>query len=525
MKVSGFIWGDYLNNTYTCNYDVLKELGVDFPYIGYDNGMSYTLTGLDHAAANDMQIIVTAYPFWTYFKLTPNSTTSYSTNISKLLNHEALHSIYIWDEPTMARLDEVTRLVTKTRAWLNYVNSDKKLFINLLPTYATNEAIGVENFKDYVEAFVPLSDVVCGDYYFVKDHNGNTEISNNITWPSTHNTPEQLYIFYRELFNASKKYHKPLWLWLCSAKHNNYAMLNEIHLRLEFNIGYILGAEMMLFWTIKEPDNNTMNYTDWQISKEYTKGTTFDLVKNYLHNVASHLNEIYDKCTVIDFGKVDQDTPTIDEEVPFDSGTNDIYWNKMEDNEGYKYWSVMNFHASKTIMVKVKNYYKFYDKEFKEELVEDLYKEITLLPGELLIIKTVIPQYNKNISLNTLIQNQSSIIQNFNNKIKNNLQLINSMFNSINNLNSEISLNNNQLNTIKLLNNSISTIQNKLLTLENSNILMNYVNNSLQNVSQRLNRVENTYTEINTNIQNISERLDSLPLKEIDEPIQPPIIE
>ena len=398
MKVSGFIWDDC---TYKCDYDLLKELGIDIPYIGYDKGMSCTITGLNKAAENNMQIMVTAWPFWNYFKKDPATASStYSYNISKLLKHNALHSIYIWDEPSMDRLDEVTDLVTKTRAWQKHLGTDKKLYINLFPTYATNKQLGTDDYHKYVETFVQLSDVVSGDYFFVRNYNNKTEISTKTHFPKSEITPENLYIFLRELFDASKKYNKPLWLWMVTAQHNEFAYLDDISMRLQFNIGYIVGAELMQFWTARsaipeEIHGGTYDYDATPILRDYTKGESFEMAKTYLHTVAPKLNEIFDKCTVIDFGKVDQNTPTISEEVPFDSGTNDIYWNKMEDGDKNKYWTVMNFNAFDTITVKVKRGYTFYNKNFKEEIVKKTEVEVTLLPGELLIIKSPYKEFDQ----------------------------------------------------------------------------------------------------------------------------------
>ena len=63
MKVSGFLWDDC---DFSCDYDLLKELGIDIPYIAYDDtttqgGRQKTLRGLNTAKDNDMQIIVTGY--------------------------------------------------------------------------------------------------------------------------------------------------------------------------------------------------------------------------------------------------------------------------------------------------------------------------------------------------------------------------------------------------------------------------------------------------------------------------------
>ena len=401
MKVSGFLWDDC---DFSCDYDLLKELGIDIPYLAYDDkttqgGRQKTLRGLNTAKDNDMQIIVTGWRYWSLFQ---NQTSSGMTQSTPILTHDSLYALYLWDEPTLERYGEVKTLTTRTRQKIQELNSDVKIYVNLLPNYATDKQLGInrengEDYHYYVDTFVQLSDVVSGDYFFVRNYNNKTEISTKEHFPNSEITTENLYIFLRELFDASKKYNKPLWLWMVTAQHNQFAYLDDISMRLQFNIGYIVGAELMQFWTVRsaipeEIFGGTYDYDAAPILRDYTKGESFEMVKTYLHEIAPKLNEIFDKCTVIDFGKVDDITTTIDEEVPFDSGSNHIYWNKMIDKANINYWTVMNFNDTNNIIVRVDNNYVFYNKDFVEELVEGPYKEVELIPGELLVIKNALSE-------------------------------------------------------------------------------------------------------------------------------------
>ena len=529
MKVSGFLWDDC---DFTCDYDLLKELGIDYPYIAYDESMYKTLVGLDLAKEHNMQIIVTAWPFWTYFKTAPNYlTTTTKEYIQRLLTHESLHSIYIWDEPPMGRLSEITRLVTKTREWIQSLNSDKKLFINLFPNYATDQQLGTSDYHEYVETFVPLSDIVSGDFFFVRNYNDKTEINNVEHFPNSRISTERLYIFLRELFDASKKYNKPLWLWMVTNRHNQFAHLDLVSIRLQFNIGYIVGAEQMNCWTLREPIaseiSDSAQYYEGPIHRDYTKGESFEDFKYYLNEVAPYLNDIFDNCTVIDFGKVDSDTPTINEDVPFDSGNNNIYWNKMEDNEGYKYWTVMNFHDTNIINIKVKNDYIFYNKEFEEELVKDLYQEVELIPGELLIIKTPVPQSFTNMSLHDLNKNYQNIVNHYINKNHNNLYLIENANNLMDELSQSLDTINSDIQNIEFpeelissLSDSIDEISIQVTNIENSYSNMNNINDSLVGISERLTTIENNYSNVQNSLQVINIKLNEL---ELEEPSQNPI--
>jgi hypothetical protein len=86
-----------------------------------------------------------------------------NSTVNAIRNHPALYSYYLADEPSAARFPELAATVTRLRG----LDPDRMAYINLFPTYATNEQLGTDGYQQYLSDYMSIvqPDLLSYDHY------------------------------------------------------------------------------------------------------------------------------------------------------------------------------------------------------------------------------------------------------------------------------------------------------------------------------------------------------------------------
>jgi hypothetical protein len=197
--------------------------------------------------------------------------------IESIVAHEALHAIYLYDEPNFSFADDPMKAffdITRDHARLSGIAKahHKKIYINLFPNHATEKQIGIgimpfargtfqaftgekaeftearkeiNSYRDYIETFMPYTDILSSDCYQVRMHDKNNYIVQNTK------------VWYKYLATMLEKHkehpEKEFRLYIQIARYGNeFPTLTENSLKLQSYGHMMAGVSGLQYWSVMD---------------------------------------------------------------------------------------------------------------------------------------------------------------------------------------------------------------------------------------------------------------------------------
>ncbi len=165
-----------------------------------------------------------------------------SLSLPSYIKNEAVLGMCVYDEPSLAQLEEVGLTQSTFKTLLeNKAISDKVFFVNLLPDYAFADLTAYEEYVNtYFEKMTP--DIISFDYYALNNDG------------SVRNT---LFSNLDMLANKARDNNIPLWFTLLTSQHGDYVNPTESQLRWQAAVAMTFGVKGIMHYTYSgDSDHN-----------------------------------------------------------------------------------------------------------------------------------------------------------------------------------------------------------------------------------------------------------------------------
>ena len=182
--------------------------------------------------------------------------------VKQVKDHPALYGYFLRDEPFNADLPALGEWAKRIRA----VDSEHPLYLNLNPTYVSEEALGstyAEHVKLFIDTVHPT--LLSFDNYPVLE-NGSVRDG---WW-------ENLEI----ISKAAREAGIPFWAFTLSTAHHPYPVATQASLRLQLYTDLAYGAQCLQYFTYWCPVPGTWDFHDAPISVTGERTAIYNLVKD-----------------------------------------------------------------------------------------------------------------------------------------------------------------------------------------------------------------------------------------------------
>ncbi len=225
---------------------------------GFTHSFSHTATADEVAAALDtaqragIKLIITCRELET----DPEAT------VNRFKNHPALDGYFLRDEPdrtAFASLGKWARTIES-------VDNKHYCYLNLLPTYASLEALKTDSYREYVNLFIQEVNLpfVSFDHYPVI---GDSSLRGD---------------FYENLeiiSDESRKAGKPFWAFALATAHDPYSIATLASLRLQVYSNLAYGAQGIQYFTYWTPVGTIWNFNHAPITETFQRSEVYDRVR------------------------------------------------------------------------------------------------------------------------------------------------------------------------------------------------------------------------------------------------------
>lgn len=193
--------------------------------------------------------------------------------VNKIKNHPAFYGTYVADEP---QVNHFPMLEWRIKGIKEY-DKNGKFYINLFPNYASNEQLGANSYKEYLEKFINTVSVefISFDYYPIKNNQIEASWYENL----------------EDIRNLSIKYNKPFWGFANSTIFQQYKnpTLGGLKLQQFSNLLYgAKGLQYFTYWTVDKEYRLKNNFQHSIVYEDGTLSPIYKLVKELntqIHNL------------------------------------------------------------------------------------------------------------------------------------------------------------------------------------------------------------------------------------------------
>lgn len=231
-------------------YSELKEAGFNLSF-SHLTRFDDAKKALDLAQQAGIKVIFTCSDLETH----PEET------VRKVKEHPALAGYFLRDEPGCSGFAALAEWAKKIKT----ADSAHFCYLNLLPDYAPAEALGVPDYRQYVNRFireVPIQ-LLSFDYYPVV----GGELRGS--WY------ENLEIFADE----ARKAGKPFWAFALATAHDPYPVPTTAQLKLQMYSNLAYGAQGLQYFTYWNPDTTTWKFHQAPITLEKRRSPVYDQIR------------------------------------------------------------------------------------------------------------------------------------------------------------------------------------------------------------------------------------------------------
>ena len=205
----------------------MKETGITHSFTSYPDADAMQ-RALDTAQAAGVKLIVSC----------PELEKEPEATVKRFMNHPATAGYFLRDEPNTESFAELGQWAKRIRA----TDDAHFCYLNLLPTYASLEALKADSYRDYVHRFdqeVPLQ-LLSFDHYPVVGRTLRPDYYENLE------------IFSDEARLAGK----PFWAFSLATAHDPYPIPDLAQMRLQMFSNLAYGAQGLQYFTYWTPGKN-----------------------------------------------------------------------------------------------------------------------------------------------------------------------------------------------------------------------------------------------------------------------------
>jgi len=205
-----------------------RESGITHNFTIFSN-VNELAVAMDAAAKAGIKMIIHC----------PELATETEQIVRRFMDHPALAGYFLRDEPGRNAFSELGTWARKIQS----IDQKHFCYLNLLPNYASKEALGTETYREHVQLFikeVPLELLSFDHYPIVVDPTGNRVVRGE--WY------DNLEVFSDE----ARKAGKPFWAFALTVAHGSYPVPTpgEIRLQVYSNLAYgAQGIQYFTYWT------------------------------------------------------------------------------------------------------------------------------------------------------------------------------------------------------------------------------------------------------------------------------------
>lgn len=267
--------------TNAARYDELADAGFTHSFSHFPNRDAMR-EGLDTAHRHGISLFVAC----------PELKTDPELTALLFKDHPALAGYHLRDEPSAADFGELARWVERVRS----VDDEHFCYINLFPTYASDEQLGTATYQEHVDRFVrevPVQ-VISFDHYPVESRGDKTSLT-----PSYY---ENLTI----IADAAAAAGKPFWAFTMALNFGPYPVPELSHMRLQVFSNLCYGAQGIQYFTFWTPDLEAFQHASLTAAGERT--VVYDRVRQLNGEIAG-LSRVFAGSEVIQVGHLGAPLP------------------------------------------------------------------------------------------------------------------------------------------------------------------------------------------------------------------------
>lgn len=220
----------------------------------------------------------------------PQLKTNTKEVVERFMKHSALAGYFLRDEPASGLFPELETWVRNIRS----IDSTHFCYINLLPTYVSNEILGVSSYRQYIQTFIQKVNpqILSFDHYpIILENNGRIVIRD--TWY------ENLEI----ISDEATKNNLPFWAFILSTEHSNYPYptLGQLKLQAFANLAYgAQGIQYFTYWT--PPGDDKYKFRNGPIEFKTGKKTDMYLLIKDVNQQINNLSRVFLNSKVSNIG-------------------------------------------------------------------------------------------------------------------------------------------------------------------------------------------------------------------------------
>ncbi len=251
------------NETTVGRYRELKEAGFNISSSSHANADGVQ-KALDCAQQAGVRVIFSC----------PELAENPEATVRRFMNHPALAGYYLRDEPSAGDFPALGAWARRIRA----VDDKHMCYLNLFPTYASNEQLGSPGYREHIRQFVKEvpSEMLSFDHYPVTAGKSGLSLRED---------------FYRnlEIFSdEAGKAGKPFWAFALAVAHDPYPVPDLAQLRLQMFSNLAYGAQGLQYFTYWTPGKNPhWNFHHGPIGLDGKRTDVYDKVKELNREISA----------------------------------------------------------------------------------------------------------------------------------------------------------------------------------------------------------------------------------------------
>ncbi|RHJ87805.1 beta-galactosidase [Parabacteroides sp. AM08-6] len=181
--------------------------------------------------------------------------------VRRFKGHPALAGYFLRDEPDRTAFDGLSKWARKIES----VDNKHFCYLNLLPTYASLEALKTNSYREYVNLFIKEVNLpfVSFDHYPIVGEGIRSDWYENL----------------EIIADESRKAGKPFWAFALATAHDPYPIPTLAALRLQVYSDLAYGAQGIQYFTYWTPIGTIWNFHQAPITETLQRSEVYDRVR------------------------------------------------------------------------------------------------------------------------------------------------------------------------------------------------------------------------------------------------------
>ncbi len=243
------------NNLTPERYTELRNAGFNISFSHF-NTAEDVAKGLNACRNTGVKLMVTCS------ELEKNT----EATVNRFKKDKMIAGWFLRDEPVVAGFPELRTF----RDRVYKADSNHIVYLNLLPSIVSPEALGTKTYEEYVQRFVDEIDLsqISYDFYPVVQEGEKVVLR------------PQFYDNLEVVRRVGLRVGQPFWAFCLSTAHDPYPIPTDTHMRIEAFSALAYGAQCIQYFTYWTPGTTVWNFHNAPIDKDGKRTHVYYLVKN-----------------------------------------------------------------------------------------------------------------------------------------------------------------------------------------------------------------------------------------------------